>query len=138
MHIAAIRRSHRPWASRVYIRPGTAPQPVVPMQRNALRAALELNDVALPAQTEGEGVYTQTARYDRIAAAFTQAPVMRALMHKLALDRAKVFCPLLLDVYQRPLSPAEAEMLQSGDHQTIVLVIFHQLFRESAPAVHLL
>ena len=106
----------------------------MPVHRNALRAALELDDVALPAQTEGEGVYTQTARYDRVAAAFTQALIMRALMHKLTLDRAKVFRPLLLDVYQRPLSPAETEMLQPGDHQTIVRLVHYDSLSQVTPS----
>ena len=110
------------------------PQPFVPGKRNALRTAPEFNHIALTAQPERKGIYAQTAGNDSVAAALAETFVMRTLVHQFALDSAKIFRPLLLNVYQRPLPPAEAEVLQAGDHQAVVRLVHHESLSQVTPS----
>ena len=104
------------------------------MERYALRAALEFYNVALTAQAESERVDAQTARDDRVAAALAKALIMRALMHDFPFDSAEILRPLLLNMYQCPLSAAEAKMLQAGDHQAIVRLVHYDSLSQVTPS----
>ena len=106
----------------------------MPGKRNALRTAPEFNNIALTAQAERKGVYAQTAGNDRVAAALAETFVMRTLVHQFTLNRAKIFRPLLLNVYQRPLPPAEAEVLQAGDHQAVIRLVHHESLSQVTPS----
>jgi hypothetical protein len=47
-------------------------------------------------------------------------------MQYAAFHRAKVFLPLQLDMDKRPLSPAEAEMLYTGEQEIFFFCISHR------------
>ena len=106
------------------------PQPVMSVQRDALRIAAKLHNVALAAETERQRINAQTARDDPVAAALAQLLIMGALVQKRALSRTQILRPLLLNVDQCPLPPAKPEVLQTGDHQAVVGVIHRRSLPE--------
>ena len=106
------------------------PCALVSVQRHAAVIPAKLHDVALTGEAERQRVNAQAARDDRVAAALAQLLIVGALVQKRALRGAQVLCPLLLDMDQRPLPPAEPEVLQAGDHQAVVGVIHRQSLPE--------
>ena len=63
------------------------------------------------------------------------ACVVGAPVEQIALHRAQVFLPLLLQVDQRPLAAAEGKVLQAGELQDILFGIFgHPMRVQVTPA----
>ena len=56
------------------------------------------------------------------------------LMQKRALRGAQILRPLLLDMDQCPLPPAEPEVLQAGDHQAVVGIIHYDFRSQCTPS----
>lgn len=61
-----------------------------------------------------------TAGDQQIAAFFRQGNIMAAGMLQTSFGGALVFGPLLFQVYERPLTAAKAEMLDTGHQQVII------------------
>jgi len=58
----------------------------------------------------------------QVATPFDLLLIMGPPVHEAALHRAHVILPLLLQVDQRPLPPAEHEVLQSRQHDGLMIV----------------
>ena len=63
----------------------------------------------------------QPAQNQQIAALFHLLFVVGAAVHQVSLHRAYIIRPLLLQVDQRPLPPAEHKVLQSRQHNGALL-----------------
>ena len=55
-------------------------------------------------------------------------------MEKRSLNRPQIFRPLLFDMNERPLPPAETEVLQSGNHQALIRRIHYDLLSQRTPS----
>ena len=96
--------------------------------------ASELHHVALPRKPQRERLNAKAADDEQIAPRLTQLLVVRALMQKISLHRAQIFRPLLLDVNECPLPPAEPKMLQTRDHQAVVRAVHYDLLSQCTPS----
>jgi hypothetical protein len=110
------------------------PKPLSAPKRNAARVGGELHDVAAAGYAEARGLDAQSPNRQNIAAFFGKALVVRPLVQQLPLDRPHVFRPLLFKADERPLPPAEREMLQIRKRKKIVLRINHSFTVTVTPA----
>ena len=89
--------------------------------RDAVRIAVEFDRIAFTGETEPCGGNCHRPCDDAAAAFLTDGIVMHTFVHEIAVHRADIFLPLLLDVDERPLPPAEGKMLDAGQHQEFLL-----------------
>ena len=71
----------------------------------------------------------EAAKDERIAAALAGGFIVGATVQKAALHRAQVFLPLVFDINQRPLPPAEGEVLQAGQLEKVFVAIHRHPMR---------
>ena len=83
---------------------------------------MKFYNIADAGQPQAMADYPHAAHNQKITALFTKRIIMAAFVQQMTFDRAQVFGPLLLQMDQRPLPPAEAEMLDARHHQVIVSV----------------
>ena len=83
------------------------------MQRNSAVIADKLDHIAFSVQPEPKRKDPQTPGNKQIAPAFGKLLIMSTLMKDIAFNSSEIFCPLLLDVDQRPLPFAKVKMLES-------------------------
>lgn len=90
------------------------------MQRDALRAGPELDDIAVSAQAKPTTDHLHPSGDEQAAAPFGLVCVMAAGVVELAFDGAAVLRPLLFQMDERPLAAAEAEVLDARQGQPVV------------------
>ena len=81
---------------------------------------MKLYHIAVAGQLQSVADDPHTAGDQQIAAFFRQGNIMAAGMLQAAFGGALVFGPLLFQVYERPLTAAKAEMLDTGHQQVII------------------
>jgi hypothetical protein len=59
---------------------------------------------------------------------------VRPLVENVPLDRPQIFRPLLFEVDERPLPPAERKVLEAGELEVVVLRISHPMVDTVTPA----
>ena len=104
---------------------GIEPNPRI----DSVRAGAELYHVALAGQSQRVGNDGEAAKDERIAAALAGGFIVGATVQKAALHRAQVFLPLVFDINQRPLPPAEGEVLQAGQLEKVFVAIHRHPMR---------
>ena len=61
-----------------------------------------------------------------VTPAFQKLRVVGILMQDCSINGTVILFPLILNVNQRPSTPAELKMLQAGQLQKVLFPIFHQ------------
>ena len=78
--------------------------------------------------------YPHVPRNKQVAAAFGEIFIVCPFVQNGAVGGAVVFCPLVFNMDQRPLSAAEFEMLQAGEPEEALLRIDHPIRMQVTPA----
>ncbi len=103
------------------------PETVLPRQRNAGGSPAVLQYVASPGHPQLRRIHIGTACDKAIPTTLLKFWIMGVFMEQCPIYRAVVFCPLVFDVDQCPLTPAKRKMLQSGELEEILLRINHPM-----------
>ena len=85
----------------------------------------ELNSVAFSAYAKPRRGHRHSPCYDGISPFFTEIRIMNVSVHDIAVCCAEIVSPLLFDMYQRPLSAAEHEMLYARKHQIVFFIVHY-------------
>ena len=80
------------------------------------------------------GRYIDGAKGDMVATFLTIEGVVHMFVHQLAFNREPIVVPLLLKVYECPLSGAEPVVLYPRQHEHIVFAV-HCLYQISSSTV---
>ena len=80
------------------------------------------------------GDHLQSPEDQRITPALPGRLVMGFAVKEVALHRPQILPPLLLQMDQRPLPPAEREVLQAGEGEEVLGGIGHPMRMQVTPA----
>ena len=83
-------------------------------------------NIALPGYPQLRRVDAHPAGDEPVTPAFLKLRVVGILMQDFSINGAVVLRPLILNVNQRPSAPAELEMLQAGQLEEVLFLIFHR------------
>ena len=109
------------------------PKPGVSLKRYPIRVSVQLHHIASTGQPQTMAYHLQPAHRQQIPAFFMEGIRMATRMQQMPFSRSQIFCPLLLHISQRPLSPTEAKVLNTG-HLQIIVSIRHRLQRPDQAA----
>ena len=84
-----------------------------PGQFRAVFVAEKFDHVAAPGYAKARGLDTQPPNRQYVSPLLGKPLVVRPLVEDVSLDRPQVFRPLLFEVDERPLSPAERKVLDA-------------------------
>ncbi len=110
--------------------PGTA----VPVQDGTALCLPTFHHVALPGHAQSGRSDAEPPHDEKARPFFQKIRVMRPAVHGLPFRSEPVFFPLLFEMNERPLSPAENEVLNAGNHQVLVFCIAHTFRSQVTPA----
>ena len=91
------------------------------VQLGAVAAFVKFHHIANTCQTKLSRFDGHTARNEDVAPLFGACAVMGVLVHELTADGQHIFCPLLFNMDQCPLTSAKDKMLYSRNVQQIVV-----------------
>ena len=86
---------------------------------------MEFQYVAFARYPEGAGENLHTPGHDTVAPLFVKGFVVCVFMQERAVHRPEVLGPLLFNVDEGPPPSAEGKMLQPGEEEEILFLIFH-------------
>ena len=104
------------------------------MERNAFGVSVKFHHVALAGEPKLMGDHLQSSEDQRIAPVLTSCLIVGPAVEKIALHCPQVLLPLLLQVDQRPLPPAERKVLQPGEGEEVLGRIGHPMRIQVTPA----
>ena len=110
------------------------PKPLLPLKRYAFGGGVEFHHVALAGKPQLMGDHLQSPEDQRIAPPLPGRLVVGSAVEKAALHSPQVLLPLLLQMDQCPLPPAEREVLQTGEGEEVLRKINHPMRVQVMPA----
>ena len=85
-------------------------------QRHAMDIPPKLHNIAAAAHAKRTGKDMQAARNNQISPRLPDCIVMGKVVQVLSFYGSEIILPLLLNMNQRPLPPAEGKMLEARQH----------------------
>ena len=110
------------------------PKTLLPLKRYAFGGGVEFHHVALAGKPQLMGDHLQSPEDQRIAPPLPGRPVVGSAVEKAALHSPQVLLPLLLQMDQCPLPPAEREVLQAGEREEVLRGEGHPMRVQVMPA----
>ena len=104
------------------------------MERHALEIGVKFHNITLAGESQLMGDYLQSTKDQHISPALPGCLIVSFTVEKAALHSPKIFLPLLLQMDQCPLPPAECEVLQAGEGEEIFRRIGHPMRMQVTPA----
>ena len=107
------------WCPMLIFHRNRLPFPLISKKLHAIFILMKLYHITLPTESKFLGRNPQSSHHQKITSLLKSPLIMCFLVHQLTGSCPLILCPLLFDMYHRPLSSTKGKMLNTGQHKII-------------------